>query len=168
MAKSETPVGGSRLSRREALRRGAIVGGSLLWTTPALQTLRMSKAYAQQPSPRQVGHDISYIALNVLCTQGQMAVSYTLKYEGCSGSNCFESDPGNFPACGGVFTAAGTKADGDTLGFSATGPNAAGCVTINVPAGCTVTSSAVKGGQDCCPGPTGTGALVFCPCPPGP
>lgn len=167
MAKSETPAGPSRLSRREALRRGAIVGGSLLWTTPALQTLRMSRAHAQQPSPR-TGHDISYIALNVLCQEGQVAVSYTLKYEGCTGPDCFESDPGNFPACGGVFTPSGTPTDGDDLGFSATGPDASGCVTITVPADCTVTASAVKGGPDCCPGPTGSGALVFCPCPSGP
>ena len=34
------------LSRREVLRRGAIVGGNLLWIAPAIQTLT-PKAYAQ-------------------------------------------------------------------------------------------------------------------------
>ena len=159
---------GSTLTRREALRRGAIVGGSLLWTTPVLQTIGMSRANAQVPSPRPVGHDISYIALNVTCREGQVAVAYTIKYEGCQGADCFESDPGNFPACGGVFTPTGTPVDGDDLGFTTTGPDASGCVTINVPADCLVTASAIKGGPDCCPGPIGTGPLLFCPCPPLP
>jgi len=165
MAKrKDAPAHGTPLTRREALRRGAIIGGSLLWTTPALQTIRMSHAHAQQPSPPRDGHAISYIGLNVQCTTGPVTTSYVLKFEGCQGPDCFESDPGAFPGCDGVFSPVGTKADGDDLGFTATGPDASGCVTINVPADCTVTASAIKGGQDCCPGPTGTGTLVFCPC----
>jgi hypothetical protein len=35
-----------RISRRELLRRGAIVGGTLVWATPALQSLA-PPAYAQ-------------------------------------------------------------------------------------------------------------------------
>ncbi len=36
-----------RLNRRELIRRGAIVGGTLLWATPAIQSLAPN-AYAQQ------------------------------------------------------------------------------------------------------------------------
>lgn len=38
------------LTRREALKRGAIFGGALLWTTPAVQAIGMSRALAQETS----------------------------------------------------------------------------------------------------------------------
>lgn len=39
-----------RLTRREALKRGALFGGALLWTTPAVQAIGMSRALAAEPS----------------------------------------------------------------------------------------------------------------------
>lgn len=39
------------ISRRELLKRGAIVGGMALWATPVVQTVGMSAAYAQDVSP---------------------------------------------------------------------------------------------------------------------
>lgn len=39
-----------RLTRREAIRKGAVVGGHLLWIAPAIQTLT-PKAFAQTTSP---------------------------------------------------------------------------------------------------------------------
>ncbi len=38
------------LTRREALKRGAALGGMLLWTTPAVQAIGMSRALAQETS----------------------------------------------------------------------------------------------------------------------
>ena len=38
------------LTRRQALKRGAAVGGAMLWATPAIQTIGMSKALAASPS----------------------------------------------------------------------------------------------------------------------
>ena len=38
------------MSRRDLLRRGAIVGGTLLWVAPAIQTMA-PKAFAQEVSP---------------------------------------------------------------------------------------------------------------------
>jgi hypothetical protein len=38
------------MSRRDLLRRGAIVGGTLLWVAPAIQSMA-PKAFAQVPSP---------------------------------------------------------------------------------------------------------------------
>ena len=99
--------------------------------------------------------------MQISCGDGPGAFGYTIKYEGCEGDNCFESDPGKFPKCDG-FMVVGEKADGDELGFLAEGPDANGCVTIHVPAGCTVLASVIKGGQCCVDGPTGTGTLVFC------
>jgi len=44
---SETP---NQISRREILKRGAVVGGAVLWVTPVVQTLGMGQAFAQTPS----------------------------------------------------------------------------------------------------------------------
>ena len=41
---------GTGMSRRQALKRGAVVAGTAMWVTPALQVLSMSSASAQQPS----------------------------------------------------------------------------------------------------------------------
>ena len=48
-----TNTGGSPLAgvtRREALKRGAVFGGALLWTTPAIQAIGISRAVAQETS----------------------------------------------------------------------------------------------------------------------
>ena len=37
-------------TRREALKRGALVAGTAVWVTPVVQALAMSQASAQQPS----------------------------------------------------------------------------------------------------------------------
>lgn len=44
---SETNQG---MTRRELLKRGAVVGGTVLWATPVVQTLGMARAYAETPS----------------------------------------------------------------------------------------------------------------------
>lgn len=41
----------SGISRRDLLRRGAALGGAVLWVTPAMQTVGMSRALAQETSP---------------------------------------------------------------------------------------------------------------------
>ena len=38
------------ISRREALQRGVVLGGAVLWTVPAVQVLSITEAAAQQPS----------------------------------------------------------------------------------------------------------------------
>ncbi len=40
----------SAVSRRTALKRGAVVGGTLLWVTPAVQVIGLGSANAQQSS----------------------------------------------------------------------------------------------------------------------
>jgi hypothetical protein len=39
------------VSRRDALKKGAIAGGALLWVPPAVQAIGMTRAGAQTPSP---------------------------------------------------------------------------------------------------------------------
>lgn len=38
------------ISRRDALKRGAAIGGTVLWATPIVQTVGMGRAMAQEPS----------------------------------------------------------------------------------------------------------------------
>lgn len=40
-----------RITRRELLKRGAIVGGVTVWATPVVQVVGMGKAYAKDVSP---------------------------------------------------------------------------------------------------------------------
>jgi len=49
---SEIP---NQISRREILKRGAFVGGAVVWATPVVQTLGMGRAFAATPSDTCVG-----------------------------------------------------------------------------------------------------------------
>jgi hypothetical protein len=161
----------AEITRRETLRRGAALGGALLWSVPVVQTLDMTHAFAALPSGPTPGPDVSFIALNVTCG-AYPAKNYFIKFEAeCEtdkSTGCFEDDPGNAPGCAGFFFKSGQKANGAELGFEVKGPHSTSrCYEIEVPDGCRVTKSAIKGGRNCCPGPVGEGALVFCPphCP---
>lgn len=41
----------SGLSRRDVLKRGAVLGGSLIWAVPTIQAIGMSAAFANETSP---------------------------------------------------------------------------------------------------------------------
>lgn len=51
MDEQPKPKAGGRLNRRDLLRRGAIVGGSLLWVAPTIQTLTQKAAAQTAGSP---------------------------------------------------------------------------------------------------------------------
>jgi len=146
----------SEISRRESIKRGALAG-AVLWSAPMIKAVNLAEG--GEPKSPTGGHDISYIAMNV----NNRGVKYVIKWE-VNGNFWWDPAPGSFPSCEGIFTPMGTKASGATLGFVSSQPSSSGCITITVPSGYTVTSSAIKGGLDCCAGPTGTGNLVFCPC----
>ena len=38
------------VTRRQALKRGAVVGGALVWTVPAIQAVSLTAAHADSPS----------------------------------------------------------------------------------------------------------------------
>lgn len=42
---------GTEMTRRQAIKRGAVAGGTVLWVTPVVQNLLISPAGAQSPSP---------------------------------------------------------------------------------------------------------------------
>lgn len=65
------------ISRRELLRRGAVLGGAVVWTTPVVQTLGMGRAFAQTASP-EGGKDISYVVVQWDCD----GTKYHTKWDG--------------------------------------------------------------------------------------
>ena len=52
------------LSRREALKRGVVLGGVALWTVPAVQVLSITEAASQQPSGMPPGRDAADVRPN--------------------------------------------------------------------------------------------------------
>jgi hypothetical protein len=101
MADQNRPV----IQRREMLRRAAIVGGSLVWAVPAVQTLA-PKAFAQTASPvfgccecrsGAVGREKCNGLDRVQCTTaGSAATSETTCAQFCASqgkSYCFHASP---------------------------------------------------------------------------
>lgn len=144
------------VTRRESIKRGALAG-AVLWSAPVIRAVNL--AQTSEPKSPTGDIDISYIALNVV-GNGQ---TYVIKWE--VDENAWDPAPGSFPSCTGLFSPSGLKTSGASLGFVASAPSSSsGCITITVPSGFQVTSSAIKGALVCCGGPTGSGNLVFCPC----
>ena len=112
MARRDTgkqePNEDSGLTRREMLRRGAIVGGTLLWVTPAIQSLTPN-AYAVQQvgsfkaccecgnnphKPRTCTVDaISFTECNERCGGGSRANYFVGRYA-CVDGNCIPVERG--------------------------------------------------------------------------
>lgn len=127
------------ITRRDLLRRGAVLGGAVMWTTPVVQTLGMGRAFAQTASP--VETRISFIAMNVNCG----GTVFFVKWETDTGQ--FESSPAdNNPNC--MLGGAGTSADGDVLGLSVS-IKSNGCAEVDFGASCTFVSGVVFGGGTC-------------------
>lgn len=135
------------ISRRDLLKKGAILGGAVVWVTPIVQSVGMGRAFAQTTSPCMP--PISYIAMNVQCN-GSI---YFIKWEADLGEfGLFEVDPGSVPGCKDIFMPMGTAMDGDDLGFSVS-VDASGTATVTLPQSpdpeCIVIAGVVKGGQLC-------------------
>ena len=130
------------ITRRDLLKRGAVLGGAVVWVTPIVQSVGMGRAFAQATSP--CTPPISYIAMNVTCG----GIPYFIKWEADEGEfGLFEPDPSSVPGCE-IFTPMGAKMDGDDLGFSVS-VDPGGIATVTVGPGCTVLAGVVKGGQLC-------------------
>ena len=113
---------GQGISRRDLLKRGAALGGAVVWATPVVQTLGMGRAFAQDTSPVG-GKDISYIAINVDCGENQ----FFIKWE----DGGWDGDPGRAPDCADKNTLFG-GADGGSLGFGVSLLNES-CAELSIP-----------------------------------
>jgi hypothetical protein len=66
-----TEQGDQGLTRRELLRKGAVLGGALAWSIPTIQTFRMAPAFAAATS-----FAISYMAMVIQCGDKYYQVKY--------------------------------------------------------------------------------------------
>ena len=109
-------VGRPGISRRDALKRGAVAGGAVLWVSPIVQNIGISKAWATHGSPHP-GTGVSFVAFRFTCG----GTTYFVKLENfsagdpdgtCSGpnnsstDNCGVDDDNAVSGCGvaGLFT----------------------------------------------------------------
>lgn len=76
-------VGSKPLTRRDALKKGAIAGGTVLWVAPAVQGIGMSSAFAAHPSPT-IGHGVSFVAFRFTCG----TTTYFAKIDFNGGQTC--------------------------------------------------------------------------------
>ena len=92
MANAEgAPLGGpgdkpSEITRRQALKRGAILGGALAWATPVVQVVGMRPAFAQVASPGTGGFIV--VLANGKCYEVSEA-----EYD-CFQANCLDDAVG--------------------------------------------------------------------------
>lgn len=115
------------LTRRDALKRGAKLGGAVLWMTPVVQAIGMRPAFAQTTSPT--------------------CASCCVKIDagGCDGINpnntCFDPAPPQDEAC--------------CDHISSTVQNTEFCWTVTLREGCTFGDGpfSVTSGGDCDPNP---------------
>lgn len=166
MSEELEPVEG--VSRRNMLKKSALVGGTMVWAAPVVQSFT-APAFGQDTAGTPVvdGQDISYIALLLNCG-GSI---YRVKFEESGGSFLLE--------CGVDFETGqcpedlpGSTASGCPAGLDAGDAvlNSDGTVTIDF-GSCTIVDFVVKCGQSCLgPGeggqPSGgTGEVTFVPCP---
>jgi len=120
---------GEGISRRDLLRKGAVLGGAVVWATPVVQTLSMGRAYAQTASPTGV-KGISYVGIMLTGCPGDLT-NFFVKWEEEGEDSDWEMYPGAVPSCadkpaGGV--------DGDPLGFMIKPiANDPSCVELKIP-----------------------------------
>jgi hypothetical protein len=155
----ETPNSGG-ISRRDVLRRGAIVGG-VVWSVPIVQSLG-SPAFAAVGSEAQENFpgDISYVTLFLTCEGIKYAVKYQSTDTGYSpvcwngdagtspngnGNNVISSDD---PGCKTLFDlySPGTVAGCPPGGAPAASSNAGGDLIVNLGA-CTLNNYIVHDGD---------------------
>ncbi len=141
-------------SRREILRRSALVGGTVVWMAPAVQTLA-APAFAGVGSeaPGNGDFESSYSEILVLVECNN--VLYRVKFEPNNAGSV-----GNLPAaeCGSTFNFGGCKSDdffrndvGVSAGCSSVSAviNADGSVVVSAGAGCTINAYATHKGKCC-------------------
>ena len=145
------------ITRRDLLKKGAALGGAVVWVTPIVQSVGMGRAFASTPSPCTPG--ISYIAMNVKCFSTPRAECidaphpdnlYFIKWEDTNGfDGDWDPDPGSVPGCTGIFTPDGEKADGGCRGFRVDVDPSSGIATVVVGDDCEVLEGVVKGASLC-------------------
>lgn len=81
------------ISRRDLLRRGAVVGGALVWSTPMIHSVALAQTQGT-PVPEEPGA-ISYVAMVLTC-DGQ---DHQVKFEVTGDTTGEWVEPGDTPGC---------------------------------------------------------------------
>lgn len=126
----KTPIDQSPegLDRRTMLKRGAVVGGALVWATPVVQSLA-GPAFAQQTSPVTQG-----------CIGGSLTDRYFVKID-----SDFSLQP--TPGTGGCSPDSYTGSEKTVLPAGVSGTFSGNTATITLPAGFTLIDPEVKVGK---------------------
>lgn len=142
------------ISRRDVLKRGAVVGGTLVWAAPAVQTISRAALAQDGGTPQPTDGAISYVALVLNCgTAGTFRVKYETGDVDPNDATVGGAwvDPGETPQCpepDGWDTA--TPANGGTLGIVVSGTKAELCFDLSS-TGCVVLDGTAKGGAGILP-----------------
>lgn len=146
------------LSRRSMIKRGALVGGTLVWAQPVVQGFGTAAgAQTGEGSPLS---GFSYIAVVFSCG----GTTYYAKYELDEGT--WEEDPGvGEDQCEGVLNTSGTTGIGgsDAEALLGTPSQTGDVVTITLTGACTngsFTGGVLKQGQDPCANGTPSGDSI--------
>lgn len=132
------------ITRRDLLRRGAVLGGAVVWTTPMVQTLGMGRAFAQTASPIE-GPAISYIALVIDCGDQH---THFIKWE--VDENKWEHNPGRAPGCEGSLISFDETGFGSHDEWAAPKKINDRCYELTIPSGCQIVDGVTKGSTDDC------------------
>lgn len=109
------------ISRRDLLKRGAALGGAVVWATPVVQTLGMGRAFANTASPVDGGEkDVSYVVITWTCDGNLFKVKWE---EGV------ELTAGTLPDC----EVGGTYASAWPEGLDVKPHTDSTCVLVDVP-----------------------------------
>lgn len=148
----------SVINRREALKKGAIAGGAVLWVTPAVQSIGLSRALAQPASPRRV-QSISNIQFRFQCG----TTTYYAHVDSLGSANRCQAGAGNNPC---VSPEAGDQngCGRFTLNVVRQG-NEVSQVTVTLNSGCTFLEGASKCGGSCHPAVGAGQTATFGACP---
>lgn len=151
----------SSVSRRTVLRRSALVGGTMVWTLPVVQSLA-GPAFATTGTPAPgnfVG--ISYVIVLAKCGDTYFLAKYedapdgtapdgTYSVDGC-GDQTQASGPQDDNTCrdglAKLKQLAGTNLSPDCPSYGFTGVNGSGSLTIELSAGCELAGFVVHDGQ---------------------
>lgn len=125
----------SGLSRRDVIRRGAIVGGALVWTTPVVQSLA-GPAFAQAEPSRRVDEDCDEIFQFKL--EGPFTTFSSGQAPDCAPTG-YDPNGTNFVSGPNI---AGVIPNHGTISVVVTGQTA----TITIPADCTLLDGQAKAG----------------------
>ena len=157
------------MTRRTLIKRSAVVGGTIMWATPVVQSFT-SPAFGQVGTPGE-GKGISYIALVYQCT-GQPPKAVKLDLADGGTFTCSGSAAPNTPQCEGSLTLpAGTVAGSCDDLTIVVAPDRT-LVTITPDAGCTILDAVAKcgnpenpaSGGECLDGTSAAGVYTFTGC----